>query len=104
MKNNIAGVVSVGLILLIVLSLSLFVVDQRQNVIVLRFGEIVKVVKEPGLAFKLPLIENVRYFDVRVLTIDTPEPERFLTSEKKNVLVDLFIKWRIAEVEKYTSA
>ena len=101
MKNNIAGVVSIGLILLIVLSLSLFVVDQRQNVIVLRFGEIVKVVKEPGLAFKLPLIENVRYFDVRVLTIDTPEPERFLTSEKKNVLVDLFIKWRIAEVEKY---
>lgn len=101
MKNNIAGMVSVGLILLIVLSLSLFVVDQRQNVIVLRFGEIVKVVKEPGLTFKLPLIENVRYFDVRVLTIDTPEPERFLTSEKKNVLVDLFIKWRIAEVEKY---
>ncbi len=101
MKNNIAGVVSVGLILLIVLLLSLFVVDQRQNAIVLRFGEIVKVVKEPGLTFKLPLIENVRYFDVRVLTIDTPEPERFLTSEKKNVLVDLFIKWRIAEVEKY---
>ena len=69
--------------------------------IVLRFGEIVNVIKEPGLAFKMPLIDNVRYFDVRILTIDTPEPERFLTSEKKNVLVDLFIKWRIAEVEKY---
>lgn len=101
MKNNIAGVVAGGLALLFILSLSLFVVDQRQNAIVLRFGEIVKVIKEPGLAFKLPLVENVRYFDVRVLTIDTPEPERFLTSEKKNVLVDLFIKWRIAEVEKY---
>lgn len=101
MKNNVAGIVAGTMIVLIVLSLSLFVVDQRQNVIVLRFGEIVNVIKEPGLAFKVPLIDNVRYFDVRVLTIDTPEPERFLTSEKKNVLVDLFIKWRIAEVEKY---
>ncbi len=101
MKNNIAGLLAGTLVVLIVLSLSVFVVDQRQNVIVLRFGEIVKVIKEPGLAFKLPIVDNVRYFDVRVLTIDTPEPERFLTSEKKNVLVDLFIKWRIAEVEKY---
>jgi membrane protease subunit HflC len=101
MKTNVATALAGALVLLIVLSLSLFVVDQRQNVIVLRFGEIVKVIKEPGLAFKFPLIDNVRYFDVRVLTIDTPEPERFLTSEKKNVLVDLFIKWRIAEVEKY---
>ncbi len=101
MKNNMAGVLAGAFGVLILLSLSLFVVDQRQNVIVLRFGEIVNVIKEPGLAFKMPLIDNVRYFDVRVLTIDTPEPERFLTSEKKNVLVDLFIKWRIAEVEKY---
>ena len=101
MKNNVAGILAGALVVLIILSLSLFVVDQRQNVIVLRFGEIVKVIKEPGLAFKIPLIENVRYFDVRVLTIETPEPERFLTSEKKNVLVDLFIKWRIDEVEKY---
>ena len=101
MKNNMAGVLAGAFGVLILLSLSLFVVDQRQNVIVLRFGEIVNVIKEPGLAFKVPLIDNVRYFDVRILTIDTPEPERFLTSEKKNVLVDLFIKWRIAEVEKY---
>jgi membrane protease subunit HflC len=101
MKTNVAAVLAGTLVVLVILSLSLFVVDQRQNVIVLRFGEIVKIIKEPGLAFKLPLLDNVRYFDVRVLTIDTPEPERFLTSEKKNVLVDLFIKWRIAEVEKY---
>jgi membrane protease subunit HflC len=101
MKTNVAAVLAGTLVVLVILSLSLFVVDQRQNVIVLRFGEIVKIIKEPGLAFKLPILDNVRYFDVRVLTIDTPEPERFLTSEKKNVLVDLFIKWRIAEVEKY---
>ncbi|HXD50852.1 MAG TPA: protease modulator HflC, partial [Burkholderiales bacterium] len=73
----------------------------RQNAIVFRFGEIVSIKKTPGLFFKLPLVDNVRYFDVRVLTIESSEPERFLTSEKKNVLVDLFVKWRIAEVEKY---
>lgn len=101
MKNSTASVLAGIAVLLIVLSLSMFVVDQRQNAIVLRFGEIVRVILEPGLRFKVPLIDNVRYFDVRVLTIDTPEPERFLTSEKKNVLVDLFIKWRINDVEKY---
>ena len=85
----------------VIIVLSVFVVDQRQNAIVFRFGEIVSLKKEAGLAFKLPLIDNVRFFDVRVLTIDTGEPERFLTSEKKNVLVDLFVKWRIADVEKY---
>jgi membrane protease subunit HflC len=49
----------------------------------------------------VPLLDNVRYFDVRILTIDTAEPERFLTSEKKNVLVDLFVKWRITDVRQY---
>jgi len=101
MKQYIGIVLVSTLVVLIVLSLSMFVVDQRQNAIVFRFGEIISVKKEPGLAFKLPLIDNVRFFDVRVLTIDSAEPERFLTSEKKNVLVDLFVKWRISEVEKY---
>jgi membrane protease subunit HflC len=101
MKQNIGIVLVSTLVVLIVLSLSMFVVDQRQNAIVFRFGEIISVKKDPGLAFKLPLIDNVRFFDVRVLTIDSAEPERFLTSEKKNVLVDLFVKWRISEVEKY---
>ncbi len=101
MKQNIGIVLVSTILVLIVLSLSMFVVDQRQNAIVFRFGEIVSVKKVPGLFFKLPLVDNVRYFDVRVLTIDSAEPERFLTSEKKNVLVDLFVKWRISEVEKY---
>ena len=101
MKQNIGIVLVATVVVLIVLSLSLFVVDQRQNAIVFRFGEIVGVKKQPGLFFKLPLVDNVRFFDVRVLTIESSEPERFLTSEKKNVLVDLFVKWRIAEVEKY---
>lgn len=101
MKQNIGVVLVATVVLLVVLSLSMFVVDQRQNAIVFRFGEIVSIKKTPGLFFKLPLVDNVRYFDVRVLTIESSEPERFLTSEKKNVLVDLFVKWRIAEVEKY---
>jgi membrane protease subunit HflC len=101
MKNNLAIVLIATIAVLIVLSLSLFVVDQRQNAIVFRFGEIVSVKKAPGLFFKLPLVDNVRFYDVRVLTIDTAEPERFLTSEKKNVLVDLFVKWHISDVEKY---
>ena len=101
MKQNLSIVLVTTVIVLIVLSLSMFVVDQRQNAIVFRFGEIISVKKDPGLSFKLPLIDNVRFYDVRVLTIESTEPERFLTSEKKNVLVDLFVKWRISDVEKY---
>ena len=86
---------------LVVVFASMFIVDQRQNAIVFRFGEVVRINKAPGLYFKIPLLDNVRYFDVRILTIDTAEPERFLTSEKKNVLVDLFVKWRIADVRQY---
>jgi membrane protease subunit HflC len=96
------GALLVGLlVVLVVASLSLFVVDQRQNAIVFRLGEVVDVKTKPGLYFKVPLVDNVRNFDVRILTIDTAEPERFLTSEKKNVLVDLFVKWRITDVKQY---
>ena len=87
--------------LLVVIYASMFIVDQRQNAIVFRLGEVVRINKEPGLYFKVPLLDNVRYFDVRILTIDTPEPQLFLTSEKKNVQVDLFIKWRISDVRQY---
>jgi membrane protease subunit HflC len=101
MKNNL-GILLVGVLLvLIVGALSLFVVDQRKNAVVFRLGEVVDVKKEPGLYFKVPLLDNVRHFDVLILTIDTAEPERFLTSEKKNVLVDLFVKWRVTDVRQY---
>ena len=79
----------------------LFTVDQRQYAIVFQLGEIKDVIKEPGLKFKWPMIQNVRYFDSRILTMDSVEPERFLTAEKKPVLVDSFIKWRIADVRQY---
>ena len=101
MRNHVGAIRVGALVALIIGSLSLFVVDQRQNAIVFRLGEVIEVKREPGLYFKVPLLDNVRNFDVRILTIDTAEPERFLTSEKKNVLVDLFVKWRITDVRQY---
>jgi membrane protease subunit HflC len=81
--------------------MSVFTVDQRQNVIVARLGEIVSVKDKPGIYLKLPLVDRVRVFDTRILTIDTDDPDLFLTSEKKNVLVDSFVKWRIIDVKQY---
>jgi membrane protease subunit HflC len=101
MRAHFGALIVGAVIILIIASMSIFVVDQRQNAIVFRLGEVVGVKTEPGLYFKLPIVDNVRTFDVRILTIDTPEPERFLTSEKKNVLVDLFIKWRIIDVRQF---
>ena len=101
MRQNI-GLILIGtVILLVVLSMSLFVVDVRQRAIVFRFGEVVQVINAPGLYIKVPLVDNVRYFDGRLLTIEGAEPERFLTNEKKNVLVDLFVKWQISDVKLY---
>ncbi|MBI3373909.1 MAG: protease modulator HflC [Betaproteobacteria bacterium] len=79
----------------------LFTVDQRQNAIVFQLGEVKEVITDPGLHFKWPLIQNVRSFDTRILTMDDPEPLRFITSEKKPVLVDSFVKWRIIDVKQY---
>lgn len=101
MKRNFAPILIGLAVLLLIASMSMFVVDQRQNAIVFRLGEVVSIKKDPGLYFKTPLLDNVRFFDVRILTIDSAEPERFLTSEKKNVLVDLFVKWRITDVRNY---
>jgi modulator of FtsH protease HflC len=100
MKNHAAVVV--GLVgVLFFLSLSLFTVDQRQAALVFQLGEVVSIKKDPGLYFKLPLIQNIRYFETRIMTMDPADPERFITSEKKNVLVDYYVKWRIQDVEKY---
>ncbi len=99
MKTNAILIGAVSALML--LSLSLFIVDQRQTVIVFQLGEMVSVKTEPGLHFKLPLVQNVRYFDSRILTLDTGEPERFITAEKKNVMVDSFVKWRIVDVKQY---
>ena len=92
-----------GLIgLFYLLTSSIFVVDQRNYAVVFSFGQIVRVIEQPGLQAKLPApFENVRFFDRRILTIDTPEAERFITSEKKNLLVDSYVKWRIVDPRKF---
>jgi len=96
------GTVLLGLIaVLLLFSLSAFTVDQREYALVFRLGEIVSVKKEPGLYFKVPMVDNVRFFDRRILTLNWVEPDRFITSEKKNVLVDSFVKWRIIDPSKY---
>jgi membrane protease subunit HflC len=89
------------LVVLVVLAMSIFTVDQRQFAIVFQLGEVKRVIEEPGLNFKIPMVQNVRFFDKRILTLDNAEPERFITSEKKNVLVDSFVKWRIIDPKLY---
>jgi len=84
-----------------VLGASIFTVDQRQYAIVFQLGEVKDVIAEPGLYFKWPMIQNVRFFEKRILTMDSAEPERFITSEKKNVLVDSYVKWRIVDPKLY---
>ena len=96
-----------GFILLIVAAaivyMSTFIVHERELAIKFKLGEIVATDYEPGLYFQIPIINNVRKFDSRVLTMDTPS-ERFLTVEKKNVIVNSFAKWRIVEPKTfYTS-
>ncbi len=82
---------------------SIFTVNEREKAILLRLGEIEKTDFAPGIHFKIPFINNIRKFDGRVLTMDA-QPETFLTVEKKNVVVDAFVKWRIADESKFFTA
>jgi len=90
-------------VVLLVLGSSLYIVSETQVAIKLRLGEIVAVEDVPGLKFKMPFVNNVVKFDNRIQTLDTP-PERFLTGEKKNVIVDSFVKWRISDAEQFYKA
>jgi len=103
--NQVKGVMVLvlGLIVVMVASASMFTVKEWERAILFRFGEIVKTDYEPGLHFKMPFINNVRKFDGRILTLDA-DPERYLTSEKKNVIVDSFVKWQIDDVSAYYTA
>ncbi len=102
MRSIPAAPMLIGIAVLVVLAMLCFYsVDQRESALVFQFGEIKEVVAAPGLHVKWPLVQNVRTFDNRILTLDTPDTERFITSEKKNVLVDSFVKWRIADLRQY---
>ncbi len=93
------GIVIVVLVLFISIS-ALYTVSETQTAIKLRLGEIVYVDREPGLKFKMPFVNNVVKFDNRIQTLDTPA-DRFLTGEKKNVIVDSYVKWRIIDAEQF---
>jgi len=102
MMNRIFPIIAGLFILIGLLSSTIFVFDQRQYAAVFAFGELKRVVEEPGLQFKLPPpFQSVQFFERRILTIDTPDAERFITAEKKNLLVDSFVKWRIVEPRKF---
>jgi membrane protease subunit HflC len=88
-------------VIVLLISSALFTVDQRQNAIVFQLGEVKEVVQKPGLHFKWPLLQNVRHFDMRILTFDDAEPLRFLTQGNRPALVDSFVKWRISDVRQY---
>ena len=88
---------------LLLLLNSIFIVDQREKALLFKFGEVQGSDYQPGLHFKLPMIESVKKFDSRVLTLDN-QTETFLTVEKKNVEVDFYVKWRIADIGNYYRA
>jgi membrane protease subunit HflC len=92
-----------GLIAVVVIMMSLFYVDEREVAIKFRFGEIIESEFEPGLHFKIPVVNNVQFFPKQILTINNPQ-ELFLTKEKKNLFVDFFIKWQITDVADYYRA
>ncbi|WP_018863590.1 MULTISPECIES: protease modulator HflC [Thioalkalivibrio] len=95
---RIAGIAVV--VIGIVVALSTYTVDERERVIKFALGEIRQVDPEPGLHFKFPLIQNVEKFDARIMTLNIP-PDRFLTSEAKNIIVDFYAKWRIDDVGQF---
>jgi len=95
--NRILALVVGAVIAAVIIRASTFVVDQRQFAIVFQLGQIVRVITEPGLYFRLPLVQNVEYQDRRILTIDTPVADRVQTAEKKNLLIDSFVRWRISD-------
>lgn len=101
MNRLISLLVCIFLALWLLLS-TIFIVDQRQYAILFAFGEVKQVINEPGLHFKLPPpFQNVVFLDKRILTIDPPDTDRFITAEKMNILIDAFTKWRITDPKLY---
>ena len=86
---------------LLVASQSLYTVDQRQYAIRFQLGEIIETQSTAGLYGKIPLMQNIKFYDKRTLLLDNAEPDRITTSEKKPLLVDFFVLWRIVDVKQY---
>ena len=99
-QSKMVTLIALALIGIVLISTSAYVVDQREKAVVVRIGHVIRYDDEPGLHFKVPFVDNVRFFDARILTLDF-NPETVLTVEKKYVLVDYFVKWRILDPLKY---
>ncbi|MCV6627231.1 MAG: protease modulator HflC [Cellvibrionaceae bacterium] len=100
--KTLIGLIAMALVLLIVSS-SLYIIDERERAVMLRFGAIEKADLKPGIGFKVPFMNSLRRFDGRILTLDSP-PERIFTIEKKALMVDSFAKWRIKNVDIFYQA
>jgi len=94
----------IGLVVLVaIVSNALYVVNERERAVLLKFGEVVSTDIEPGLHFKIPIVNDVRRFESRLITLDS-SPQRYLTAEKKALIVDSFVKWQVADAGKYYTA
>jgi membrane protease subunit HflC len=104
MRRATAFVLIGAIVVALIVAMSVYTIDQRKAAIKFQLGEVVAVQTEPGLYFMVPLLQNVRLYDTRIQTMEARDPERFLTSENRNVLVDSFVKWRVTNVRDfYTS-
>jgi modulator of FtsH protease HflC len=101
MQKNVSVIATVVILALLTLAFTAYTVDQRQAAIKFRLGEVVAIQKEPGLYFRVPMVENVRLYDTRIQTLDTKDAERIQTMEKNNVLVDSYVKYRIVDVKQF---
>ena len=92
------AVIAIGIV-----SNSLYIVNERERAVLLKFGEVVRTDVQPGLHFKLPIVNDVKRFEARLMTLDS-RPQRYLTAEKKGLIVDSYVKWRVANVDRYYTA
>jgi membrane protease subunit HflC len=99
-QGKIVAVIALGLLVIVTLISAVYSVDEREKVIVVRFGQILRHDDEPGIHLKTPFIDDARFFDSRILTMDA-DPQPFLTREKKYVIVDSFVKWRVLDAQLY---
>jgi modulator of FtsH protease HflC len=99
--NKLGFIATTILVVLAMLSSTFFVVDQRQFGVVFQLGEIKKVVTEPGLDWKIPVVQKVSYIDKRLLTLESSDSEPTLTAEKQRVVIDWYVRWRISQPQQY---
>jgi membrane protease subunit HflC len=103
MKPSSLFSVALVVVVLLVVSKSVYIIKETERGVKLQFGEVVDPDLKPGLHFKIPMVNAIRVFDARIQTLDT-RPQPFLTLEKKRLIVDSYVKWRISDVEKYYTA